>query len=291
MRQVASNHVFAEVTSKETKTDPRSDELITGITLGGKEQLYDHVVDTNESIIPVILIVDEWIYKRLALKFPYAISSVRYDYCNRLIAWRSDHGLLESFFREQGFIKIKLNREIVHLIEVNEFSLTSRFKILNTDLVLFSSFANILEDITKLSTSSDYGCLLQSSNLIEEAISRDIVSHPNDKNSNENNIIPRMGSSDTIQQIDLTLNRLQTSFLIGFKGQRIEAIKKRSAATIKIMPIPHKLNKIELDQPNKTLQQVRVTGTLQQLHIALVLAEQHLRISSIHSSLDSSSFF
>lgn len=211
MRQVASNHVFAEVTSKETKTDPRSDELITGITLGGKEQLYDHVVDTNESIIPVILIVDEWIYKRLALKFPYAISSVRYDYCNRLIAWRSDHGLLESFFREQGFIKIKLNREIVHLIEVNEFSLTSRFKILNTDLVLFSSFANILEDITKLSTSSDYGCLLQSSNLIEEAISRDIVSHPNDKNSNENNIIPRMGSSDTIQQIDLTLNRLQTS--------------------------------------------------------------------------------
>lgn len=74
----------------------------------------------------------------------------------------------------------------------------------------------------------------------------------------------------------LELNKQEITFLIGQQGSRIEFLRKKSHAIIKILPIAHRLRSDEVANPSLVQQSISITGDLQSVTIAFTLIESEL---------------
>ncbi|SMN19782.1 similar to Saccharomyces cerevisiae YNL210W MER1 Protein with RNA-binding motifs required for meiosis-specific mRNA splicing [Maudiozyma saulgeensis] len=97
----------------------------------------------------------------------------------------------------------------------------------------------------------------------------DIVVDDNIISDNPNNI-------PEISSIELCLNKLQISYLIGKEGYWVNFIREFTDATIKILPIPKKLTVQQISSPRSVFQTIIVTGTLFEITNTLTLIESTL---------------
>ncbi|SCW03964.1 LAFE_0H02916g1_1 [Lachancea fermentati] len=168
-------------------------------------------------------------------------------------------------------VRVLVPRETLHLIRTGQLLLQSNHIILQQQELLLSNqkFSVIAEDLRVLVSNSSYKeptmltRILPNyrSNSFEEVISHEAI-YPD--------------SPTQIISQEITINKLEVSFLIGHQGTRIETIRRESQATIKILPISQRLKSHQITAPTSVLQQLCITGDLQAVATALSLIEYHL---------------
>ncbi|CAB4253865.1 similar to Saccharomyces cerevisiae YNL210W MER1 Protein with RNA-binding motifs required for meiosis-specific mRNA splicing [Maudiozyma barnettii] len=91
-----------------------------------------------------------------------------------------------------------------------------------------------------------------------------------------NGINDTPNSSPEISSLELYLNKLQISYLIGKEGYWINFIRESTEAIIKILPIPKKLSLRQINSPRSVFQTIVITGTLFEITNAVILIESTL---------------
>ncbi|CDO94078.1 unnamed protein product [Kluyveromyces dobzhanskii CBS 2104] len=200
-----------------------------------------------------------------------------YDSANFGVWYSGELDVLSFVLNRQGFLLLNITLDAIESIESDKVK--SNFSIHGNFIILEGVIRDIEADVRMLSTiithsalrSFPVACMSESK---EEMIDKLEIETPD-----------RDHTMETV-----TLNRLQVSFLIGNKGQRIEFIRREADVNIKIMPIAKKLRNFDLNNPQSVKQEVRIYGRLENVHTCLVLFEQHLRMQ-IAKPRASSRFF
>lgn len=81
---------------------------------------------------------------------------------------------------------------------------------------------------------------------------------------------------DFIVTLEIKLTKTQITFLIGAKGTRIESLRERSGASIKIIPISEKMTMHERNHPDIVQQTMLISGDLYSIALAVTNIESAL---------------
>nr|CAI6415249.1 CMF_HP1_G0006900.mRNA.1.CDS.1 [Saccharomyces cerevisiae] len=81
---------------------------------------------------------------------------------------------------------------------------------------------------------------------------------------------------DFIVTLEIKLNKTQITFLIGAKGTRIESLREKSGASIKIIPISDKMTAHERNHPESVQQTILISGDLYSIALAVTSIESAL---------------
>ncbi|QEU61098.1 Mer1 [Kluyveromyces lactis] len=200
-----------------------------------------------------------------------------YDNANYSIWYSGEVNILASILDCQGFILMVL---IPDFIQIRRNRLRSNVEISGNLILLEGSVQDISLDICMLSAVNK-GSFSNNTNVFESCIP-----------AKTDNIfqIETEAENVTPTEESLVLSRVQVSYLIGHKGQRIEFLRSEASVNIKIMPIEKRLSNFDLKNPRNTTQEVRIYGRLQNVHRCIVLIEQHLRMLSVPRPRDNRFF-
>lgn len=199
-----------------------------------------------------------------------------FDESNYVIWYLGETEVLSFLLASQKFVLVKFCQSADLPQTLQE--LKSNYRLNHTDICLEGCIQDVNNDLILLQSLIE--CPLKVNKMIcctekEEKREEDWTSFIENESNTE--------KLNTMQEFPLNLNRLEVSFLIGYKGCRIEYLKQECEVDIKIMPISYKLTHAELQDPTRVAQDIRLYGNLQNLQKSLIMIEQFLRIAPLSS--------
>lgn len=209
--------------------------------------------------------MDFWIFLRVK---QHILAHFRLDESNVLVECGSDMEFLPGVLEEQGFLRVKVSSSTCLELEIGELELKSNHRLIGNDILFFGEYEKVKQDLKELKTGGRSS--LEIKTLKEKY--KSIIVKPIPL---YHRVLP------DLHQLQIKISKRDISFLIGHHGKRIEFLKNTSGAIIKVIPISNKLNSVQTRNPRKITQEIILYGTIQQLHTALTLIDQHLNLSNI----------
>lgn len=144
---------------------------------------------------------------------------------------------------------------------------TSNINQLISAVLSLSSRHNQTHELPKiLNFNSPLRSILQESDITNRSSIKSTHTNPNlvaSKHSNEKEIEYKL----------VQLTRPEVTFLIGKNGRKIEDIRKRSKANVKVVPIDSEMNRNLNLRSKNVIQFLRISGTKKQIQDALLIIE------------------
>lgn len=223
----------------------------------------------KETSVKLCISLNRWTLRGLIMEYPWVqhlLLNVTRDWYSTVRIICNFNETLINVVNVNGYIEINCSRSVCQ----NDLHVISPYH-LSTD-----GYSVILINDSSETLLNDIKNNLHLLRYITRALPIDLSYHIS--NSSNDLIVPRndVTSVRDIVTCELKLNKRKITYLIGKDGHRIETIRQLSNATIKIIPIPKRLNDRELNNPNSINQSVLVSGDPHSVAIALINIEAQL---------------